>query len=178
MNVRTIAISLLVLIGGGQAHAEPVASDRVLQSFERCRAIASAQERADCFDAAARGLETAIRAKDITVVNRQEVRSARRSLFGFTLPRIGLFDGGDRDGKDEGAREEIKEIESTITSARVVANGRVELRLADGDAVWATTDPMPFPPKPGNKVRIRRGALGNYFIAVDGQRSVRGLRLR
>jgi hypothetical protein len=177
MNRGTIATTLVVLLGAAQAHAEP-ASDRVLQSFERCRAIAAAQDRADCFDAAARGLETAIKSKDVTIVDRQEVRTARRSLFGFTLPRIGLFDGGDRDGKDEGARDEIKEIESTIASARVVANGRVELRLADGDAVWATTDPMPFPPKPGDKVRIRKGALGNYFIAIAGQRSVRGMRVR
>jgi hypothetical protein len=177
MNRGTIATTLVVLLGAAQAHAEP-ASDRVLQSFERCRTIAAAQDRADCFDAAARGLETAIKSKDVTIVDRQEVRTARRSLFGFTLPRIGLFDGGDRDGKDEGARDEIKEIESTIASARVVANGRVELRLADGDAVWATTDPMPFPPKPGDKVRIRKGALGNYFIAIAGQRSVRGMRVR
>jgi hypothetical protein len=177
MNRVTIATTLVVLLGAAQAHAEP-ASDRVLQSFERCRAITAAQDRADCFDAAARGLETAIKSKDVTIVDRQEVRTARRSLFGFTLPRIGLFDGGDRDGKDEGARDEIKEIESTIASARVVANGRVELRLADGDAVWATTDPMPFPPKPGDKVRIRKGALGNYFIAIAGQRSVRGMRVR
>jgi len=178
MNGRTTAISLVVLLSATQAIAEPSASDRLLQSFERCRAVSPAQDRADCFDAAARGLEAAVKTKEITIVNRQEVRTARRSLFGFTLPRIGLFDGGDRDGGGESVREEIKEVESTITSVRAVANGRVELRLADGDAVWVTTDPMPFPPKLGNKVRIRKGAMGNYFIAIDGQRSVRGMRLR
>jgi hypothetical protein len=178
MNARAILAPLMFLASTAQAHAEPGASEGVLDSFARCRAVASAQARADCFDAAARGLEAAVKAKDITIVNRQEVRTARRSLFGFTLPRIGLFDGGDRDEQGAVARDEIKEIESTVASARIVANGRVELRLAAGDVVWVTTDPMPFPPKTGDKVRIRRGTLGNYFIAIAGQRSVRGMRLR
>ena len=179
MNRITVATLLSLLAGSGAAHAQTAASSRVFEPFARCRAIASAQARADCFDAAARELEGAVKSKDITIVDRQEVRAARRSLFGFTLPRIGLFDGGDHN--DDGrmpAREEIKEIETTISSATVAANGRVEFRVADGNAMWTTTDPMAFPPKPGDKVRIRRGTLGNYFIAVAGQRSVRGMRLR
>lgn len=179
MQGRAIATSMLLLFCACEARAEPAASERVLDSFAQCRAIAAAPARADCFDAAARGLETAVKTKEITIVNRQEVRTARRSLFGFTLPRIGLFDGGDRDDDDRAARpEEIKEIETTVASARVIANGRVELRLADSGAVWVTTDPVAFPPKVGKKVRIRRGTLGNYFIAVEGERSVRGMRVR
>lgn len=179
MRRRAIATSMLLLFCACEARGETAASDRVLESFARCRAIAATPDRAACFDAAARGLETAVKSKEITIVDRQEVRTARRSLFGFTLPRIGLFDGGDSDDRDRAARpEEIKEIETTVASARVIANGRVELRLADSDAVWVTTDPMAFPPKPGKKVRIRRGTLGNYFIAVDGERSVRGMRVR
>jgi hypothetical protein len=178
MYGRTMAASLMTVLLASHASAETTASSRVLDSFARCRTIAAAQQRADCFDAAARDLENSVKTRNVTIVDREEVRTARRSLFGFTLPRIGLFDGADRDEKSAGAPDEIKEIESTIASARSTANGRVELRLTDSEAVWSTTDPMPFPPKPGTKVRIRRGALGNYFIAVSGQRSVRGMRLR
>lgn len=187
MNQTAIAASVALLFCTCEAHAQAqapdqarsTASSRVLEPFARCRAVGAAQERADCFDAATKALEIAVERKDVTIVDRQEVRTARRSLFGFTLPRIGLFDGGDRDDNGKApAREEIKEIETTIASARSVANGRVEFRVADGDAVWTTTDPMAFPPKPGDKVRIRRGTMGTYFIAVAGQRSVRGMRLR
>jgi len=151
---------------------------RLLEPFARCRTITEAQARAECFDAAARALEVAVATKDVTIVNRKDVREARRSLFGFTLPRVGLLGG--RDEADKSGREEddFKEIETTIASVRSVANGRVELRLAEGDAVWVTTDPVPFPPKPGRKVRIRKGAMSNYFINVEGERSVRGMRLR
>lgn len=182
MRGRTIAAALALCVCASEAQAQQQsASTRLLDSFAKCRAIAAAEARASCFDASARELEAAVKSKDVRIVDRQEIRSARRSLFGFTLPRIGLFGGGrdEGEGNARGAEfEDIKELNTTVASARTVANGRVELRLADGGAVWMTTDPMPFPPKPGAKVRIRSGSLGNYFIAVDGQRSVRGMRLR
>ena len=172
------AMAAAVLLCACEVHAEPTASERVLAGFARCRAIQAPEARAACFDASARELEVAVKTKDITIVDRQEVRKARKSLFGFTLPRIGLFDGADRDERGNGAPDEIKELQTTVVSVRPAANGRVELRVAEGDALWTTTDPMPFPPKAGQKVRIRRGALGNYFIAVEGQKTVRGMRLR
>jgi hypothetical protein len=188
MNTRTITASLMLLAAACPAMAQTRPQPRitsgatVLEPFARCRAIQPAEARADCFDAAARALEAAIAAKDVTIVNRQDVREARRSLFGFTLPRIGLLGGDDRDrgsnNADDTERDEFKEIQTTITAVRSVANGRLELRIAEGDALWVTTDPVPFPPKPGSKVRIRKGAMGNYFIAVEGERSVRGMRLR
>lgn len=151
---------------------------RLLEPFARCRGIPAAEARAACFDAAAKALEVAVATKDVTIVDRKDVREARRSLFGFTLPRVGLLGGRDDDDKSGREDEDFKQIETTITSVRSVANGRIELRLAEGDAVWVTTDPVPFPPKPGRKVRIRKGAMSNYFINVEGERSVRGMRLR
>lgn len=181
MTARTIAASLVLCTLACAAHAQPGPGSAVLEPFARCRALPAAEARAQCFDDAARALEAAVAAKDITIVTRQDVRNTRRSLFGFTLPRVGLFSSGDdRDetGGSGAGQEDFKEIETTITSVRSVANGRVELRIAEGEALWVTTDPMPFPPKPGRKVRIRKGAMGNYFIAVEGERSVRGMRLR
>ena len=177
MNGQRIATCMILLVCSTEAAAEQPSSDRVLMSLTRCREVADSAARLDCFDKATTALEIAVKAKDVTILDRQDIRKARRSLFGFTLPRFGLFGGGDRD--DEPAeRQEFEELNTTIASVRQVANSRVELRLTEGDAVWVTTDPMPFPPKPGAKVRIRKGALGNYFIAIDGMRSVRGVRLR
>lgn len=156
--------------GGNQSSG----GNAVLQSFVQCRSIVAPEARLACFEQATSALEKAVGAKEVTLLDRQDVRKARRSLFGFTLPRIGLFGGGDGDDKEASAEP----LETTIVGSRALANGRYELRLAEEDAVWATTDPMSFPPKAGSKVRIRRGALGNYFIAIDGERSIRGVRVR
>lgn len=157
----------------GEAGAQTQEPGGALQPLLRCRSIAAAEARLACYDREAAATEAAIQAKDVTVLDRKGVREVRRSLFGFTLPRLPLFGG------DDAKPEEFEEINTTIASARPVANGRIELRLADNpDAVWVTTDPMPFPPRTGKKIRIRKGALGNYFIAIEGERSVRGIRTR
>lgn len=150
-------------------------SQRVLGSFSACRAIAAPEARLACFDKASAALEQAVKAKDVRIVDRSDVRKARRSLFGLTLPSIGLL-GGDDDGEKE--REAFSEINTVVRSARPGPNGRGEITLADeGQAVWQTTEPMNFPPRAGAKVRIRKGTMGGYFLHVDG-RSYRALRLR
>jgi len=170
------AAALSCCAATGQAQSGP--GERVLQGLRDCRAITTAEARLACFDKATAALEAAVQAKDVRIVDRQEIRKARRSLFGFTIPRVALFGGGD--GDDDDAKEDadaFTEINTTVASARAVDNGRVEIRLVGEDAVWRTTDPMAWPPKSGAKIRIRKGTLGNYFIAVDG-RSVRGMRIR
>ncbi len=164
---------MLVLAAGGAA-GQSSGGDAVLQSFVKCRAVAAPEARLACFEGATTTLETAMAAKEVTVLDKQDVRKAKRSLFGFTLPRIGLFGGG----RDEDRGEGFETLETTIAGSRALPNGRYELSLTEGDAVWATTDPMGFPPRSGAKVRIRKGALGNYFIAIAGERTIRGIRVR
>ncbi len=173
-GTRLSALAILLSCSSG-ALAQQASGERVIESLTRCRGIAEPLARLECFDRSTAALESAIRSKEVTILDRQEVRKARRSLFGFTLPRIGLFGGRD-DGPED--RKEFEELNTTVVSARQVQNSRVEMRIAADDAVWMTTDPMPFPPRSGAKVRIRKGALGNYFIAVEGLRSVRGMRVR
>ena len=171
-----IAAGTIALALSGSAHAaEPDgAGSRVLQTFAQCRAITDPAQRLDCFDKAAGALEQAVKANDVRIVDRGDIRKARRSLFGFTLPRIDLFGGGDDDAKEPA----FTEINTTVASANQVANGRVEIRLADDtEAVWQTTEAVTFPPKRGAKIRIRKGAIGNYFLTFDGK-SIRGMRLR
>lgn len=168
--------AVVVLPTGAMAQSKTDGpSERVLGGLRACRGLPDA-ERLACFDRAATALDAAVASKEVTVLDKQEVRRTRRGLFGFTLPKIGIFGGGDGDEKAEDA---FTEITTTVASARVVENSRVEFRLADeSEAVWRTTDPMGFPPKPGTAVRIRKGALGNYFIDFAGSRGVRGMRVR
>jgi hypothetical protein len=60
-----------------------------------------------------------------------------------------------------------------------LSNGYYQIVIADNGAVWMTTDSnISFdPPRPGQKVEIVRGALGNYFLRINGQVGVRGKRV-
>ena len=169
--IRCILAAVAVLASASVAAQERTTSgDQLLQSLDRCRAAGEAAQRLACYEAATDAMKAAVRSGDIRIVDRADVRQARRSLFGFALPRIGLL-GNDRN-------EPFTQIDSTVASARGLANDRVELTLDGEDgAVWRTTDPMYFVPKSGTSVRIRKGALGNYFMSVGGE-SVRGMRVR
>ncbi|MEO5868211.1 MAG: hypothetical protein ABIS14_06265 [Sphingomonas sp.] len=168
---RLVFLSAGAMAYTGQASAQSDgASARVMATFETCRKLTQADPRAACFDRAALALQAAIDSKDVRILDRADIRLAKRTLFGFTIPRIGLLSS---DGRDE-----FTELNTTVSSTRPAANNRYEIRLTDQeDAVWQTTDPMNFPPRSGDKIRIRKGALGNYFMTVDGV-SYRGTRLR
>lgn len=179
MGERMMAAGGGVVLMLALTAAAPVPSggDRVVRSFTACRAIAESAERLACFDKAASALETAVSSKEVTILDKTDVAKTRRSLFGFSLPSLALFNGGGKDAQED-ERKAFTEINTTVASARQSSYGRYEIKLADEDgAVWQTTEPLPDVPKAGQKIRIRKGAMGSYFLTVDG-RSVRGMRIR
>lgn len=150
---------------GGQA-----SSAEVIAQVEACRAIGSDEGRLACYDKAARALTEAVARKDLVVLDRQQVRDTRRSLFGFSLPRLPLFGGGDGDdGRDDAAQ-----IETKIASLRSLGYGKWMIGLPDG-ATWQTTDSVQSKIALGQAITIKKGTLGGYFIRIGG-RSVRGMR--
>jgi hypothetical protein len=138
-----------------------------VQQLYDCRAIADADQRLACFDRTVAALEVAEAKREVTIADKETVKKTRRGLFGFSLPRIGLF-GGDDDA------EEIKEIEAVVKSASIDRSGKYRIVMEDG-AVWQQIDTtrLPREPKPGQKVKIRVAAMGSYFANVDGQRAIR-----
>src|SRR5690348_11471763 len=58
-----------------------------------CRKIADPAARLQCYDAGVDNLNAAVKSGSIVVVDREDVRKTRRSLFGFTLPKLPFFKG-------------------------------------------------------------------------------------
>ena len=143
----------------------------VVQKIYDCRAIADPAARLACFDAGVAELAVADERRDVTMATREDIRQARRGLFGLTLPRIGLFSGGDKDGADA---EDIKEVDTVIEDVRPLRQGGWSFTV-DGGVRWSQTDQQTMfrDPKPGMKVKIRRAAMGSFFANVDGQRAIR-----
>jgi hypothetical protein len=145
----------------------------LVSAIDRCRQITDPMQRLACYDTAANALVSASNSGEVSVVDRGEVRKVRHSLFGFSLPKVPFFTG------DTTAAEAQDKIDSTITSVKPLSNGYYQIVIADNGAVWMTTDSnISFdPPRPGQKVEIVRGALGNYFLRINGQVGVRGKRV-
>lgn len=141
-----------------------------------CKTIADPAQRLACYDQNVGALADAKAKKDIVVVDRQEVREAKRSLFGFTLPNLRIF--GDSDGGKSKSADEPEETEITaaVRSARQDGDGNWIIVLDDG-AVWhQTAGDIALAPKSGMQVTIRRAALGSYFLRVGKQPGVKARR--
>jgi hypothetical protein len=178
--MRFVPAALSLLLIAAPAAAADKAKDAppaVVQKLLDCRALTDATARLACLDAGVAALAGAVENRDVLVADREDVKKARRGLFGLTLPSFNLF-GTDKEDADRGEKKDergaLTEIEATITSARPSRTAGWRMVLDDG-SVWVQTDNASFrhDPRAGMKVRIRKAALGSYFANVDGQTAVR-----
>ena len=178
MKVRHVLAASLALASSAVAGQHPPAAgaqqSTALDAVLNCRSIAGATERLACFDRSTDALQSATAKHDIVVVDRETVRKTQRSLFGFNLPGGTILDSGN--SKTRQADEEEREINATVRSAQMGADGYWVVVLEDG-AVWHQTDgTLALSPKPGNTVTIRRAALGSYYMRVGSQPGVKARR--
>jgi hypothetical protein len=151
----------------------PIAPSPLVTALANCQKLADSAARLACYDKTVPALVGAEKRGDIKVVDRESVRKARRSLFGFALPSIPFFDSGD--GKDAAPTK----LESTILNFSSIGNGFYRFTIADGRAVWESTEAAIFgDPKTGDPVTITRGALGSYWAKIGKRREFRVRRLR
>jgi len=171
---RIAAMMALAALVPASASAKPKAQDArsnaLIQGLSACRGIADEKARLDCYDQASARLAEAVEKKELVVLDQQEIRETRRSLFGFSVPNIPLFRG--EGGGDNG------QLETVIAGAAPLGGGKWRIRLEDG-ATWETNESWLglSDPRPGHKIVIKRGTLGNYFLRINGQRGIRGRRV-
>lgn len=151
--------------------SEDAPSPAAFQDLVACRKIEDPGERLACYDSKVAAVEQAKDSGDLVVTDKQQIREARRGLFGFKLPTLGLFG---HHGDANAAEEEISEIEGVIASAGRNGLKKWRFTLEDG-AVWEQTDEedLVFDPHKGSKVRIKNAALGTFKANIDGQRAIR-----
>ncbi|HEX8192453.1 MAG TPA: hypothetical protein VF552_06090 [Allosphingosinicella sp.] len=174
VRIAAAAALLAGLATAAQAQRQVPGQERpaVLSRVVECRAIAAEAERLACYDREVATLDQAQASGELLAMDRSQVRRTRRSLFGLTVPNLGIF--GD-DNQDE---EEASRIETTIRSATQNAMGKWIIELADG-ARWVQIDGMSLNirPRPGQPIRIRRAAMGSYLANVNNQTAIRMRRM-
>jgi hypothetical protein len=166
-------VLLLAPVPATAADAPPVA--KPIAALQSCRSIADAAQRLACYDKAVDVLAAATASGETVVVERDDVRKARKGLFGFTLPKIGFLTGRE-DNKDD--QNDAARLETTVTAARAIGYGKWRFTV-EGGAVWETVEAsIAFDdPEPGAKVTIEKGSLGAYYAKVGKGRRVQAKRV-
>jgi hypothetical protein len=163
-NSLLITAAFALLITTAAEARKPVATGTPasVQRLIGCRAIQDNAQRLACFDRETAAVDRGIASRDIVVIDKARATQAKRSLFGFSVPDFGGLFGGNED--------QVKEITSTVTAfTHGLYTGWI-IRLADGSE-WAQTDDaqLGLPPSKGDKVVVRRGSFGAFFLRLNGQ---------
>lgn len=172
--IRSLAAALTLALAAPAALAQDPPRPPALQALTACRAIANDAERLACYDRTATALNDSVEKKEVVVLDKQEVRKTKRSLFGFSLPKLPFF-GNDKE-EDKAEEAEFQEISTTIKGLRRLKTGHWSFTIEDG-AVWQTTEYGSTAPAVGEAVTIKKGALGSYFIRFGKARPVKGMRV-
>lgn len=151
------------------ASERPAALTRLID----CRSVQGEAERLACYDREVAAFQTAEQNNELVVMDRQQVRRTRRTLFGLTLPDLNIF------GDDNPDQDGVSVLETTLRAASEDPNGKWILVLEDG-ARWRQIDSRTLPrePRGGHPIRIRRAAMGSYLANIDGQIAIRVRRER
>lgn len=153
------------LICVSPASARPAPNTAIPTSVQQllgCRAIADAGQRLACYDRQTSLLGGAIASRELVVIDKARASAAKRSLFGFAVPNFGGLFGSSSD--------DIKQIEGTVARVGHNAEGGWMLTLGDG-SVWSQVDdaPLGLPPRRGDKVIIKRGLMGSFYLELGKQ---------
>lgn len=145
-------------------------SENELQVLRDCRAIEQNEARLACFDGA---VDTVIARQDsgeLQVLDKEDVAQTRRGLFGFSLPKIGIFASGDE--------EENTILQSRITALRRLRSDHWEIEISEGSVWRATNTPRQFRPEVGDEVELEKAAMTSYWLRVNGALGVKASRIR
>jgi hypothetical protein len=159
----------LSLLGAGDVQKRGVSA--ALQAVLNCRVASDPTPRLACFDDSVAKLAQAEASGQIVVVDREQVRAVRREAFGFNLPKLSIFDRGEKP-------DQIDRVSLAVESAHQNGDGKWIITV-EGGGVWRQTDAERLaPPEKDAKAEIRKAALGSYFMSIDGRRSIRVERVR
>lgn len=157
-----------------QPRPQAAVTDRAaaLKQLSDCRGVADEAQRLACYDAAAAAVDAAEASGDLVVMDRGQVQTAKRSLFGFDTGALNIFDRGDPE-----RRVVVDNVTLTVERAYRGEGGKWVVVMSDGQ-VWKQVDNTNLynPPKRGSEAKIRKAALGSYFMNIDGQTAIRARR--
>jgi hypothetical protein len=166
------ALLLAAPLGADRPKLAPIAQPKAFSALLECRQIADPQARLACFDAQTAVLADASEKRQIVVADRAEVEKTRKGLFGYALPVSPILG-------DDGEQEEAKRLETTVVSARRSRDGGWIIVLA-GAGTWEQVDSkmLALSPRSGQKVVVTKGAIGSYWVSVDGQPALKMRRIQ
>ena len=156
----------------GVAQQDKPAQVDHLAALRSCQGQTDPATRLACYDTAVAEVVSAAGSGQIKVIDQAEIKRTRRGLFGFSLPDLGIFGGGDEE-------PDMDMLETSITSVRYSGSDAFTFQTKEG-ATWQVTNaPARLRQvRAGDEVVFKKASMGSYFIRIDGQIGIKGRRVQ
>jgi hypothetical protein len=163
LGIAALTLSATLLAKDDEKDTD-LARPKAYDDMVACKLIEDATARLACYDEKVAALDAAQKSSDIVITDRAAMKEAKRGLFGFDLPKIKIFGGGD----------DVEEIEAVVQSVTANRAGQISIVLEDG-ARWTQVDTkiLNREPRAGDKARIRVASMGSYFVQFNGGPAIR-----
>lgn len=175
---RPLSLAVTAAIAGFWA-APAAAQDyeAVFHTMEQCAEIADVPDRVACYDRTIAGARAAIgdgAAGSVAVAPRASRGFGAESLPPRDTPKP------PRPAGTPVAEDEMDSVTRVVSRSRPIQSGIYAIEFDDGTE-WRFVEGVPLhynPPRRGEQVEIRRGALDSFRLHVDGEDPVRVKRTR
>lgn len=145
----------------------------IFTNLLQCRTITDNAARLACFDQQVGAMDAAAQRDEVVVLDKSELNKTRKTLFGFSFPKLPFLGGGDEDDGDKPKQEGVTHIEAVIASLHSLGYGKWQIGLEDG-AQWMTTEAVTGrEPKVGQTIELKRAAMGSFMGKIEGGRAIR-----
>lgn len=177
---RCVMAAVAVLVSGtGLSYAN--AADRTTDALLSCASQSDDAQRLRCFDAAVANLRKAPAAPAATAAVQSPAAAAPSPAAAAPPPAAASPPPASAPTAEQrfGARgdispdrhEEIAELSGTVTELGTKPHGELIVTLDNGQ-VWAESQSgSKVKLKPGDTVKIERGAMGSYTLIANGRSS-------
>ncbi len=173
------SIASIIVILAGSAFAKDSRQDKaelpaVYGQLAECRKIVDNAARLACFDLAAAAMDKAVANKDVYMIDKAQAKKTKRSLFGLSLPNLGIF--GDDDKKEDGT-DALDEITAKVKSAKF--NGESWTVTLEDGSTWRQVDTSVsgIDLRPGMEVTIKKAAMGSFRMMYSKHKGVKVRRI-
>jgi hypothetical protein len=158
------AISTTAILNAKDDKAPQLAKPKAFEDVIACKTIEKPDERLACYDAKVAAMDEAQQKQELVITDKAAVKEVKRGLFGFDIPKIKIFGGGD----------DVTEIEAIVKTVTANRAGILTITLEDG-ARWQQVDTKVLnrEPRPGAKAKIRVASMGSYLVSFDGGPAIR-----
>ncbi|NVD45450.1 hypothetical protein [Qipengyuania atrilutea] len=143
-------------------------STKRLETLNQCREITDDGARLACFDREVEIVLADQASGEITVLRAEDIRQTRRSLFGFSTAKTGIFASDD---------DVDTKLQSRITGLRQMQRDHWEVTIEEGSVWRARNTPRRFKPRVGDPVELEEAALGSYWLRINGKPGVKARRI-